>query len=324
MGMPIRMLSLMALMAAAAPAVSAADADKAWPDRTVRIITGSAGGPPDAVARTLADDFAKRWKKSVIVENRPGADFIIAVRGLLEAQDGHTLLFAPQGVITVNPLLHGTLPYDPERDFAPISLAVEDFLCVAAAPSLGVNSLSELVKLAAAKPGELNVYVAPGSPHLAWLAFQKRAGISTTFVPYKAPAPALMDLSAGRIHVAVMPLAVVRGQAEAGAVKVLAVTNAVRAEAAPGIPTVAEAGYPDLTLGGLLGLFGPKDMSPALQEQIASEVREILKEPEVEKRLINLGIRPRGTTPGEFRSVLDEERAKWTAIARANDIKPKR
>jgi tripartite-type tricarboxylate transporter receptor subunit TctC len=265
MGMPIRMLSLMALMAAAAPAVSAADADKAWPDRTVRIITGSAGGPPDAVARTLADDFAKRWKKSVIVENRPGADFIIAVRGLLEAQDGHTLLFAPQGVITVNPLLHGTLPYDPERDFAPISLAVEDFLCVAAAPSLGVNSLSELVKLAAAKPGELNVYVAPGSPHLAWLAFQKRAGISTTFVPYKAPAPALMDLSAGRIHVAVIPLAVVRGQAEAGAVKVLAVTNAVRAEAAPEIPTVAEAGYPDLTLGGLLGLFGPKDMSPALQ-----------------------------------------------------------
>ena len=133
-----------------------------------------------------------------------------------------------------------------------------------------------------------------------------------------------MDLSAGRIHVAVMPLAVVRGQAEAGAVKVLAVTNAVRAEAAPGIPTVAEAGYPDLTLGGLLGLFGPKDMSPALQERIASEVREILKEPEVEKRLINLGIRPRGTTPVEFRSVLDEERAKWTAIARANDIKPKR
>ena len=324
MGMPIRMLSLMALMAAAAPAVSAADADKAWPGRTVRIITGSAGGPPDAVARTLADDFAKRWKKSVIVENRPGADFIIAVRGLLEAQDGHTLLFAPQGVITVNPLLHGTLPYDPERDFAPISLAVEDFLCVAAAPSLGVNSLSELVKLAAAKPGELNVYVAPGSPHLAWLALQKRAGISTTFVPYKAPAPALMDLSAGRIHVAVMPLAVVRGQAEAGAVKVLAVTNAVRAEAAPEIPTVAEAGYPDLTLGGLLGLFGPKVMSPALQERIASEVREILKEPEVEKRLINLGIRPRGTTPGEFRSVLDEERAKWTAIARANDIKPKR
>src|SRR5262249_19356826 len=285
--------------AAAVPAVSAAEADKAWPDRTVRIITGSAGGPPDAVARTLADDFAKRWKKSVIVENRPGADFIIAVRGLLEAQDGHTLLFAPQSVLTVNPLLHGTLPYDPERDFAPISLAVEDFLCVAAAPSLGVNSLSELVKLAAAKPGELNAYVPPGAPQLVWLAFQKGAGISTTVVPYKAPTGALMDLSADRIHVAVIPFAVVRGQAEAGSVKVLAVTNAVRAEAAPEIPTVAEAGYSDLTVGGLLGLFGSKDMPPVLQEQIATEVHDILKEPEVKRRLINLGLRTLGTTPAE-------------------------
>jgi tripartite-type tricarboxylate transporter receptor subunit TctC len=317
-----KMLSFVAFMAAIAPAAYAADADKAWPDRTVRIITGSAGGPPDAVARTLADEFAKRWKKSVIVENRPGADFIIAARGLLEAQDGHTLLLVPQGVFTVNPLLYGTLPYDPERDFAPISLAAEDFLCVAAAPSPGVNSLSELVKLAASKPGELSAYALP--PGLAWLAFQKRAGISTTLVPYKAPTGALMDLSADRIHVALLPLGVARGQAEAGKIKILAVTNAVRAEAAPEIPTVAEAGYPDLTLGGLLGLFGPKDMPHALQERIASEVHDILKEPEAKKRLINLGLRTLGTTPAEFRSVLDEERAKWAAIARALDIKPKR
>jgi tripartite-type tricarboxylate transporter receptor subunit TctC len=107
-------------------------------------------------------------------------------------------------------------------------------------------------------------------------------------------------------------------------VKVLAVTNAVRAEAAPEISTVAEAGYPDLTLRGLLGLFGPKDMPPALQKRIASEVHDILKEPEVKKRLISLGLRSIGTTPAEYRSVLDEERAKWAAIARAHDIKPKR
>ena len=324
MGMPIRMLSFVALMAAAIPVVSAADADKTWPDRTVRIMTGSAGSSPDAVARTLADAFAKRWKQSVIVENRAGGDLILLVRGFLEAQDGHTLLLAPTGVLTVHPLLHGTLPYDPERDFAPISIPVEDFLCVAVAPSLGVNSLSELVNLAATKPGELNAYVVPGGPHLAWLAFQKRTGISTTFVPYKAVTGALMDLSAGRIHVAVMPFAPVRGQAEAGGVKVLAVTNAVRAEAAPEIPTVAEAGYPDFTFGGLLGLFGPKDMPPALQERIASEVREALKDADVTKRLTNLGLRPLGTTPAEFRSVLDEQRAKWAAIARAHDIKPKR
>jgi tripartite-type tricarboxylate transporter receptor subunit TctC len=226
-------------------------------------------------------------------------------------------------VLTVNPVLHAKLPYDPERDFAPISLAVEDFLCVAAAPSLGVDSLSGLAKLASAKPGELNAYAVPGSPHLSWLAFQKRTAISTTFVPYKAPTGALADLSEGRIHVAVVPFAVVRGQAEAGRIKVLAVTNAARTPAAPEIPTVGEAGYPDFTFGGLLGLFGRKDMTPALQERVARDVRDILNEPDVRKRLTNLGLLIRGTTPAEFRTVIGEQRAKWAALARAHGIKPR-
>src|SRR5262245_25772090 len=194
-------LSFVAFMAAITPAVSAADADRTWPNRTVRIMTGSAGSSPDVVARTMAELLSKRWQRPVIVENRAGGDLILVVRGFLEAQDGHTLLLAPQSVITVHPLLHGTLPYDPESDFAPISIPVEDFLCVAAAPSLGVDSLNEVVKLAATKPGELNAYVVPGASYLAWLAFQKRAGISTAFVPYKASTGAVTDLAAGRIHV---------------------------------------------------------------------------------------------------------------------------
>ena len=319
----IRTLAVAGFIAATIPTVYAADTDKAWPNRTVRLMTGPAGSSPDAVARTLADAFAKRWNQPVIVENRAGADHILAVQGFLEAQDGHTLLFTTHSALTVNPLLHAKLPYDPERDFAPISLAVEDFLCVAAAPSLGMNSLSGLVKLAAAKPGELNAYAVPGSPHLSWLAFQKRAGISTAFVPYKTPIGALADLSEGRIHVAVVPFAVVRGQAEAGRIKVLAVTNAARTPAAPEIPTVTEAGYPDFTFGGLLGLFGRNDMAPALQERIALEMREILNEPEVRKRLTNLGLLIRGTTPAEFRTVIGEQRAKWANLARAHDIRPR-
>ena len=110
MGVPIRMLSFMALMVAVGPAVSAADVDKTWPDRTVRMMTGPAGSSPDAAARTLADAFSKRWKQTVIVENRAGADHILAVKGFLEAQDGHTLLFTTHSVLTVNPLLHGNPP----------------------------------------------------------------------------------------------------------------------------------------------------------------------------------------------------------------------
>jgi tripartite-type tricarboxylate transporter receptor subunit TctC len=183
--------------------------------------------------------------------------------------------------------------------------------------------LSGLVKLAAAKPGELNAYAVPGSPHLSWLAFQKRARVSTAFVAYKAPTGALADLSEGRIHVAVVPFAAVRGQAEAGRIKVLAVTNAARTPAAPEIPTVAEAGYPDFTFGGMLGLFGRKDMTPALQERIARDVREVLNKPEVRKRLTNLGLLIRGTTPAEFRTVLGEQRAKWAALARAHGVRPR-
>ena len=318
------LLSVLASAVLAVP-IQAARADiSSWPERPVRIMTGPAGSSPDAVARTLAEAFSKRWKQPVVVENRAGADHILAAQGMIEARDGHTLLFTTHSTLTVNPLLHGTLPYDPQKDFAPISLTVEDFLCVAVAPSLGVGSLTELVTRAAAKPADLNYYAVPGSPHLSWLAFQKRVGISTVFVPYKAPAGALGDLSEGRIHVMITSFASVRGLAQSDKVKVLAVTNATRTIAAPDVPTVAEAGYPDFTFGGLLGLFGPKDMPGPLQERLSREVRDILGEPETEKRLTNLGLRARGTTPAEFRAVIDEQRAKWAAIAQAHDIKPKR
>jgi len=241
----------------AAYPITQADASS-WPSRTVRIITGPAGSSSDAVVRTLAEVLSPKWKQAIVVENRPGGDHILAARAFLDAQDGHTLLFTTHSTLTVNPLLHERLPYDPVRDFAPITLAVEDFLCVVASPSLTVNSLSELVDLARAKPGTLNSYAVPGSPHLSWLAFQGHSGITTAFIPYTSPANVLVDLSEGRIHVALMPLAAVLGQARAGKVKLLAVTNATRTPAAPDTPTFVEAGYPNFAFGGLLGLFGPE------------------------------------------------------------------
>jgi len=296
---------------------------QAWPDRMVRIITGPAGSSPDATARVLAEALSRRWKQTVVVENRAGADHILAVQAFLDARDGYTLLFTTHSALTVNPVLHAKLPYDPERNFAPLSLAVEDFLCVVAAPGLGISSLNELVKAAAAKPDALNSYAVPGSPHLSWLAFQKRTGISTTFVPYKTPVAALADLAAGRIHVVVTSFAAARGQIEGEKVKLLAITNAARAPAAPNAPTATEAGYPDFTFGGLLGLFGRRDMVPALQEKISSDVREVLREPEVRQRLTNLGLLARGTTPAEFAAIIAEQRIKWATLAKAHGIKPK-
>ena len=138
-----------------------------WLGRTVRIIAGSVGSSSDAVVRTLAETLSPKWKQPIVVENRPGGDYILAARAFLDAQDGHTLLFTTHSTLTLNPLLHERLPYDPVGDFAPITLAVEDFLCVVASPSGNVNSMSPLVEFARTKPGTLNSYTVTGSPHLS-------------------------------------------------------------------------------------------------------------------------------------------------------------
>ncbi|HKF10576.1 MAG TPA: tripartite tricarboxylate transporter substrate binding protein [Xanthobacteraceae bacterium] len=295
-----------------------------WPARTVHVVIPfSPGmGSPDAAARMLADGLGKRWKQAVVVENRPGADTMLATRAFLEMHDGHSLLFTTHSTFTVVPLLHTKVPYDPVGDVRPVSLAVEDFLAVVTAPALGVGALSDFVRLARQKPTSLNFYAVPGAPYLAYLAFQKRAGIETTFVAYNNPTNAMADLSEGRIHIAVMPVASVLGAAQAGKIKILAVTNEQRTPAAPDIPTVKEAGYPEFTFGGFLGLFGPKDMPMALREQIASDVRYILREPDVQERLTTVGLIARGTTPAEFERVMDAQRQRWSAVARDHKIEP--
>jgi tripartite-type tricarboxylate transporter receptor subunit TctC len=293
-----------------------------WPERTVRIITPfNPGISVDVAARTLADSLSKQWKQPVVVENRPGADTMIGTQAFLDTRDSNALLFTTHSTFTVVPLLRARVPYD-AADVRPISLALEDFLSVVVSPKLDVTSLSEFARLAKDNPSKLNFYAVPGSPYLAYLAFQKQAGFLTTFVAYNSPVNAISDLSEGRIHVAVMPLASVLGASQAGKVKLLAVTNAMRAPAAPSVPTVAEAGYPDFSFGGFLGLFGAKDMPGPLCERIASQVRLVLNEPEIQSRLTSVGLITRGTSPGEFATLMDAQRAKWLAIAREHNIEP--
>lgn len=304
----------------ALPETSRADT---WPEKTVRIVTPfSPGVSPDVAARVLADALTKVWKQTVVVENRPGADTTLGTQVFLDSRDGHTLLFTTHSTFTVIPLLRAKIPYDSTRDVTPISLAVEDFLGVVASPKRELGSLSEFVQQARLNPMKFNYYAVPGAPQLAYLAFQKRAGIATTYVAYTNPASAIADLSEGRIDIAVMPLAGVLGAAKTGKLKLLAVTNAQRSPAAPDAPTVAEAGFPDFTFGGLLGLFGPKDMPLAARQRIAAEVRTIVKAKETEQRLKDVGLVSRGTTAEEFAQVLEEQREKWSGVARANSIEP--
>jgi tripartite-type tricarboxylate transporter receptor subunit TctC len=304
---------------------SAAVADY-WPQQQVRIITGplAAGSSIDATARVLAEEFSKRWKQSVVVDTRPGADGIIAAKALLEARDSHTLLFTTHSIFTVVPLLREPIPYDPKADFAPISLGVHDFLAIAVSPSLPVHSLRDLVTLAKAKPTGLNYYAVPGAPYLGSLAFQKGVAIQMTFVPYTNHTNAISDLSEGRLQLAVLPLAAIVGLSNAGKVKLLAVLNDQRSPAAANVPTMAEAGYPGFFSGGLLGMFGPKEMPMALRERIAAEMSDVLRRPDVQGRLASFGLVAHATTPAEFAAILDAQRDRWSAVALEHDIKPQR
>ena len=289
---------------------------QAWPDRIVRIVTPTgAGGGSDTIARTFAEIFSKRWGQAVVVENKPGADGIIAVTDFLGARDGHTILFGFTSIVSVNPLLHDKLPYDPLRDLVPISPAVDDFITVAVSPSLGVNSLSELVDLARKKPNPLNYASVPGGGYFGIVDFQRANGIAMTFVPYRNPIASITDLMEGRIQIAIMPLSIVLSHAQAGKLKLLAVTSDKRALAAPDVPTTAEAGAPRFRGLGGLGFFAPKDMPKTQRDFIAEEIAVIVNQPQMQERMITMGYSPHSAPPKEFEKILAEQSAWYKSIA---------
>lgn len=295
-----------------------------WPERIVRITTPSApGSSVDVAARLFAERLAERWGQPVVIDNRPGADGILAVQAFLRASDGHGLLFTFPGIVTVVPLLHESLPYDPVGDLAPISSAAYDFLTVAVTATLPVSTLADLVAFAKARPGSLNWAAAPGAPYLTFLEFQRRAGFAMTHVSYRSSVLALPDLMAGQVQLTVVPLAAALPLARDGRIKLLAVTTPERAVAAPDLPTAIEAGFPELTVEAPLGFFGPKTMPMELRERIAAELRPLASDPAIVNRLTDLGMVARASTPAEYAAALAAQSAKWAALARMYGVRPR-
>jgi tripartite-type tricarboxylate transporter receptor subunit TctC len=288
---------------------------QAWPQRTVRVIlplpTGSA---TDTAARLFAQGLSARWGQPVIVENRSGGDGIPAVMTFLSARDNHTLLLSFAGVITINPLVHTKLPYDPAHDLVPIASIVDNFFAIAVSESLKVISLDDFVKLARARPGKLNWAATSGLPDYIFAALEKSAGLSLTQVSYRDFTPALHDLGEGRIDVAVTGLSLLLPQVQAGKAKVLMVTNAERSPLAPEVPTAKEAGYPDLTFSGVVGFYGSSDIPADLKERIAADVRAVGGDPAIGARITSLGSVVRVGTTSEFSAAIEEQSAKIATI----------
>ena len=197
-----------------------------WPERVVKfLLPAGAGSSVDVAARLFAERLSERWARPIVVENRPGADGILAVQSFLQANDDHTLLFTFPGVVTVTSLLHERLPYDPVNDLLPITSVAQDFLTVAITAALPASPLDDLVKLLRTRPGELNWAAAPGAPYLTFLEFQRRNGVKLAYVPYFSTILALPDLVNGQIHVLAAPLSQALPLARDGKLKLLAVTT---------------------------------------------------------------------------------------------------
>jgi tripartite-type tricarboxylate transporter receptor subunit TctC len=298
-----------------------ASAETKWPSRPVRfILTLGAGSGSDIGARLLADRLTQRWGQPVIVENRPGGDAIVAINAFVSAHDDHVLLFSPTSSFTAHAYLHDNLPYQPS-DLVPITRVSNTIITISVPASLNVNSLKELAAMARAEPGKLNWAGVTGALDFVFAGWLKQEGLNINKVPYRNPVDAANDLSEGRVQVYEAALAIVRPQLESGKIKLLAVTNSVRAPTQPNLPTVAEAGYPALTIDGLVGLFGPTGMPLDLRQRITADIRAAV-DPTIEDRLTITGQLANIGGPEEFGKSIDEQRAKIADFAKQLGINP--
>jgi tripartite-type tricarboxylate transporter receptor subunit TctC len=305
-------LGIAAVLAAAAMAPAATN----WPTHAVRwILTLGAGSGSDIGARLFADRLTKRWNQPVIVDNRPGGDGIVAINTFVSAHDDHLLLFAPSSSFTAHPFLHENLPYKPS-DLVPITRVSNTIIVVAVPASLKVDSLEQLAALARKEPGKLNWAGVTGALDFIFAGWLQQEKLDITKVPYHNPVDAANDLAEGRVQVYEAALAIVRPQLQTGKIKLLAVTNTARAPTEPNVPTVKEAGYPTLTIDGLVGLFGPTGMPLELRQRITADFRAAADKT-IEDRLTTTGQIMNIGGPEEFGKSIDEQRSQIAAFAKS-------
>lgn len=318
-----RRIALAALMIAAGlELVGSAAAQQAYPTRTVRfILPYGAASASDMTARLFADRLSTRWGKPVVVENRPGGDGLVSLDAFVAAHDDHVLWFGPAGVFTVLPYQHDKLPFDPERDINPIASVSQVVLALSMPATMNVGSVDQLVTLARAQPGKLNAAAAQGISDFLLSGFIKNMDLQIVKVPYRDIMHAPNDLVEGRIQLLATSLAVVQPLANAGRIKVLAVSSRRRAPAAPDIPTASEAGYPALTFESIGGVFGPSGMPDTLRESIAADFRKVAEDPIIAKRLGDTGQIMSILGPAEFAAGVQEQRDKLAAIAKTLGLK---
>lgn len=290
----------------------------------IRILVGApAGGTTDTMARTLAQALGSQLGRTVVVENRPGAGGNIAAEAVAKsAPDGNTLLMSFTSH-AINASLYPKLPFDPIKDFTPLTMVSTSPSVLVAHPRVPANTVKELIELAKARPGQLNFAIgAMGSSlHLAGDAFKMKAGVYIVNIPYRGTAPAVQDVLAGQVELMFAAVGNVQQHIRAGKLKALGVTSSTRLQAMPEVPTIAETltGYES---SAWFGLFGPARMPTELTRRLSDAARAAVHTPEVRKRIEHEGATPVGNSPEAFAKFVDSEIHRWGAVVRYAGAKP--
>lgn len=324
---PLRALlaaAILALPLIAGTALAQTVQSPAWPQRAVKfVLPFGAGSATDVAARLMADKLQAKWGHPVVIENKPGADGLLAINAFLQANDDHTLLYSSSASFMAHPYTLDKLTYDFARDMTPIARVTDTVLTVNVPAASANQTLGQFVAEAMARPGKLNVTGAPGVPDFTLDYFIKTRGLKVQKIPFKNIVEAATALAGNQIDFLLTSAAIVQPLASAGKIRILAVTSRERAAFAPDIPTVHELGWGGLAVETTAGLYGPKDMPLALRERIAGDVIAVVSDKTIADRLLATGqvVRPGG--PNELAATIKEQSDLTARIARVLELTPK-
>ncbi|MDQ8031446.1 MAG: tripartite tricarboxylate transporter substrate binding protein [Bordetella sp.] len=321
--------SLATCIGALATPLAHADEAASYPERDVRILVPfPAGGTADIAARTVAAELGKRWGRAVVVDNKAGAGGNVGTAEAARAKgDGYTLLMGTVSTHAINQSVYRELPYDPVKDFEPVTLVIPVPNVLELNPAFAkrhnINNVAELITYLKANPDKVNMASTGNgtSTHLSGELFQAMTGTRMTHVPYKGSSPALTDVMAGSADLIFDNLPSSMGFIKGGKLKPLAVTTAARSPALPDVPTLAEAGVPGYEASSWFGLLAPAGTPPAIVAKIQRDVAEALQNEQVRTQLLAQGAVPSGNSPAQFKSFMADETKKWAGVVQKSGAK---
>ena len=295
----------------------------AYPSKPIRILVGyAAGGGNDIIVRVMQPEMQKGLGQAVIVDNKPGAQGIIAAELAAKSPpDGYTIMMGPSGPMTINPATYSKLPYHPQRDFTPISMICEFPLILTVDAKLPVRSVKELIDYAKANPGKSNYASSAGIFQIATELFKQKTGTSIEMIPYKSSGESVQAVVGGQVMMTIVDPPPATGALKAGSLRGLAVTSGKRHPAWPDLPTMAEAGVPDMEVPVWTAFFAPAKTPPAIVARLQKEVARVVQTPEVRERFAQMALQPVGGSSEDLGRRVARDIEKWTAVAKAANIK---